>query len=71
MSLTAWLPKRLNDKRVVQQALKHDLTLVPMSAFSVRARPPNGLVFGYGGVREREIRDGVARLAATFRSLHA
>jgi GntR family transcriptional regulator/MocR family aminotransferase len=71
MSLTAWLPKRLNDKRVVQQAAKHDVTLVPVSAFSVRTRPPNGLVFGYGGVREREIRDGVTRLAAAFRSMHA
>jgi GntR family transcriptional regulator / MocR family aminotransferase len=69
MNLTAWLRINVSDRRVAQVAAAHGVDLLPISAFAIGTPPPSGLLLGFGGVREPELRDGVERLAKAFAAL--
>ncbi len=65
MTLIGWLPPGMRDTALAQAALKQDVDVLPLSSFSTRPIAP-GLVLGYAGVCDRDIREGVARLAHAF-----
>jgi GntR family transcriptional regulator / MocR family aminotransferase len=68
MTLIGWLERRVDDVAVARQAAKRNIDLLALSSMAVnRIRP--GVLLGYAGVREHEIRDGVGRLAVLFRAL--
>ena len=65
LSLIGWLPERMSDATAAQMARKHTVDVWPLSSFSSRQLPP-GLMLGYAGLSDVEIRDGVARLSAAL-----
>lgn len=69
MHLAGWLPPGVDDAAVAQRAARCGVEVIPVSAFRQEPMPRGGLVLGYAAVNEREIRDGVHRLALAIRSM--
>lgn len=65
LSLVGWLPERMSDAVAAQMARKRAVDVWPLSSFSTRRLAP-GLMLGYAGLSDVEIRDGVARLSAAL-----
>jgi len=65
-----WLPDGIDDLRVANMAPEYDLNLTPISSFSIEPRSRRGLLLGYGGFREQEIKKGAQRLGALLRSVY-
>ena len=65
MTLIGWLAPGVRDTALARAALEQDVDVLPLSSFSSRPIAP-GLVLGYAGVCDRDIREGVARLAHAF-----
>jgi GntR family transcriptional regulator / MocR family aminotransferase len=76
-AVVLWLEEGLQETAVVRAAEHVGISVTPLSRFyapvddkTTTTRPPSaGVVLGYGGLREREIRDGIERLAGVLRSL--
>ena len=68
MTLLGWLPPGTSDVAAAAAAKEHQVDVLPLSLFATRPTRP-GLLLGYAGVREREIRDGTARLAQALEAL--
>ncbi|HEV8195454.1 MAG TPA: PLP-dependent aminotransferase family protein [Gemmatimonadales bacterium] len=62
MTLLAWLPPGVSDVAAAAAAREHRVDVLPLSSFCGRSIRP-GLLLGYAGVREREIKDATVRLA--------
>jgi GntR family transcriptional regulator/MocR family aminotransferase len=62
MTLVGWLPRSASDTGVANAARARGVDVLPLSSFSIRRIPP-GLLLGYAGVRDEEIREGVTGLA--------
>lgn len=58
-----WLAPGIDEAGAVSAAEDEGLSVTPYSAFCIDPDPRQGLILGYGGLGERAIRDGVARLA--------
>jgi GntR family transcriptional regulator/MocR family aminotransferase len=69
MNLIAWLPPGTNDARVSAALAAADIDSVPLSACSLKRRLRPGLLLGFSGIRERELREGFARLRTVLRQL--
>jgi GntR family transcriptional regulator/MocR family aminotransferase len=69
MHLVGWLPPRVDDAVVAQQAAKYGVEVIPVAVFRHEPMSRGGLVLGYAAVNEQEIRDGVYRLAMAIRSV--
>ena len=65
LSLVGWLPEQMSDTVAAQIARQHTVDVWPLSSFSTRPVPP-GLMLGYAGLSDVEIRDGVTRLSAAL-----
>ncbi len=59
----------LVDTDIAEQAAQHKLTLFPLSEFYLGKADRNGLVLGYAGVEERDIKRGVEKLAKIIAAL--
>jgi GntR family transcriptional regulator/MocR family aminotransferase len=70
MTLIAWL-RSGDDVMIAEAAERAGIDVLPISRFAVEHRVPPGLLLGYSGVREADIREGVTRLAQVFESLTA
>ena len=64
-----WLPDGMDDLALAGRAADYDLSLTPISSFSIEPLSPKGLLMGYGGFGVQEIKDGVRRLGALLRSV--
>jgi GntR family transcriptional regulator/MocR family aminotransferase len=62
MNLMAWLPRRMNDAKVSARLLEEGIDAIPLSAFVLKQRRRPGLLLGFSGIREPDIRVGVSRL---------
>ena len=67
MHLLGWLPAGVDDTRVARRAARRGITVTPLSTHSLRPLPQGGLVLGYAGVDEWQIRAGVKELAIALR----
>ncbi len=67
LSLVGWLADGMDDALAARMARRQMVDVWPVSAFSARRLAP-GLMLGYAGLSEPEIRDGVARLSIALRS---
>jgi GntR family transcriptional regulator/MocR family aminotransferase len=65
LSLVGWLPEDMSDTVAAQMARQHTVDVWPLSSFATRTVPP-GLMLGYAGLSDVEIRDGVTRLSAAL-----
>ena len=63
MHLTARLPAGLDDRALSRSAYARGLTVRPLSIYGINATP-QGLVLGYAGIPEAELRRGTALLAS-------
>lgn len=66
MHLVALLPTGVNDVAISKRAAAMGISAMPLS--SCYARPParGGLILGYSGTDERQIQDGIRKLALTI-----
>jgi GntR family transcriptional regulator / MocR family aminotransferase len=67
MHLVGWLPDDIDDGVAVRQAAKHHVHVLSISSLALSTPCRNGLVLGYAAVNEREIQEGVERLAAALK----
>ena len=63
------LPEGLDDTEVARECSRLNVVVTPLTAYSASAPPRGGLVMGFGGVDEAEIRTGVERIAGVVRAL--
>ena len=68
MTVIGWL-QNLPDTTVVQAAAGAGIDLLALSPFCIERTIPPAVLLGYSGVREKDIREGVTKLAAVFGEL--
>ncbi|MEZ5424845.1 MAG: PLP-dependent aminotransferase family protein [Pyrinomonadaceae bacterium] len=66
MHLIAWLKKGLSDAEIARKAREKDVNLAPLSFYCLKEKLPDGLILGFAGTDEKEIRRGVRRLQGCF-----
>ena len=66
--LVTWLPPDLQEDEVVAAAAQHDVGVYGLSPYRIAPGRP-GLLFGYAGLTEQTITDGIARLALAIGDL--
>jgi GntR family transcriptional regulator/MocR family aminotransferase len=61
-----WLAPGISEAVAVEEAAAAGVDVVPLAAFCVTTAPRGGLVLGYGGLRDADIRRGITTLAAAL-----
>jgi GntR family transcriptional regulator/MocR family aminotransferase len=69
MELVGWLPPGFDDRRAAALAGTMGVKVVAISRHSLEPLPRGGLLFGFAGIDEEEIRRGVKSLAEALASL--
>jgi GntR family transcriptional regulator / MocR family aminotransferase len=62
MHLAAMLPLEVSDTMISRNAATRGLSVMPLSACYLNPPARGGLILGYGGANEHQIRDGVRKL---------
>lgn len=63
MHLIGWLPKGVSDVTVSAKAAEHGMRIAPVSRYAEKKLERGGLMLGYTAFNERQIREGVKKLA--------
>lgn len=63
LHVVGWLPEDFDDQDASLRAAKLKLTTPPLSAYRIQYKKRPGLVLGYAGFDEKEIKNAVQRLA--------
>jgi GntR family transcriptional regulator/MocR family aminotransferase len=63
MHLIGWLPEGVNDREVSRQAAETGLNLAPVSAYCLDEKLRGGLLLGYTAYDEKQIKQGMKKLA--------
>jgi GntR family transcriptional regulator/MocR family aminotransferase len=63
MHVIGWLPAGVSDRTVTEKATRAGLKISPLSAYRNKPSETGGLVLGYTAFDERQIRQGVRKLA--------
>lgn len=66
--LVTWLPPNLKEQDVVRAAARHDVGVYGLAPYRMSPGRP-GLLFGYAGLTERTITDGITQLARAMKEL--
>jgi GntR family transcriptional regulator / MocR family aminotransferase len=66
LHLVGRLREDLDDRKVAQLAAENGVDVPPLSVYHLKAPRQGGLLFGYGGVNEQKIEEGVQRLKRTM-----
>jgi len=69
LHLVGWLPEGVDAEAVSQRAATYGVDAQPLSAFCLQPKGRGGLVLGYAGYDERQIRRGVRQLALALRNV--
>ena len=69
LHVMAWLPPDLSEAAVTQAALDRGLGVYGLQPYWVQNAGPEGLVFGYGGLTEPAVVEGIDLLADAIASL--
>jgi GntR family transcriptional regulator / MocR family aminotransferase len=69
LHLVAWLPPDLDEATVITAAAREGVAVAGLTDFWLSPTPRGGLIFGYSDLNEREIAEGVMRLARAVSSL--
>ncbi len=62
MHLIGWLAEGLSDQKVAEKAAEKGLNLSPLSSYCINNKLPPGIILGYTGFDEKQIRQGIGRL---------
>lgn len=62
MHLIGWLADGLQDRKISKSAAAYGLNLSPISSYCLKAQLPPGLILGYTGFDEKQIREGIRKL---------
>jgi GntR family transcriptional regulator / MocR family aminotransferase len=68
MHLVAWLPSDMSAQAATHLTAAHGLHLLPISQFSLRSLPRDGLLLGFASASPEELRAGVKTLALALRA---
>jgi GntR family transcriptional regulator / MocR family aminotransferase len=63
MHVIGWLPEGVKDYEIAQKARQSNLNIAPLSNYCNRDFGRGGLLFGYTGFDEKQIEEGVKKLA--------
>jgi GntR family transcriptional regulator / MocR family aminotransferase len=69
MHLIGWLAEGLTDKKAETEAFNQGVFAQALSSFRLNFHHPPGLLLGYAGYNERQIRTGVRKLAIALHNL--
>ena len=69
MHLLGWLPDGVDDAAAAEVCAARGVQTQPLSAFALRPVSRGGLVLGYAAYNEREIREGVSKMAAALKEV--
>jgi len=69
MHLIGWLPQDLDDRLVSQLVAQQGIDVQALSAYSEQKPERPGLLFGYAGVNDQEIREGIKRVARVVEAM--
>lgn len=64
LHLVAMLPRGLDDVAIAKAAAAAGLSVIPLSSCHAVKPSRGGLILGYGGLNDAQIRDGIDKLAA-------
>ncbi len=70
MHLVGWLSQGVSDALVAKKASEFGLKLAPISNYCIHNGQRSGLVLGYTGFDQKQIKQGVKKLVAVFASLN-
>jgi GntR family transcriptional regulator / MocR family aminotransferase len=59
---TAFLPQQIDDCAVVQKAVENGISLTALSTCYAGTSPRKGLILGFGGCNERQIKSAAKKL---------
>jgi GntR family transcriptional regulator/MocR family aminotransferase len=63
MHLIGWLPDGVSDKEISSRAQEKNLKITPLSNCCIRQKLRGGLFLGYTTFDEKQIKQGVKKLA--------
>lgn len=66
MHLVGWLQAGVDDRAIAETASANDLVATPLSRYYLRKPERGGLLLGYTGFNEKQIKTGVLKLASVF-----
>jgi GntR family transcriptional regulator/MocR family aminotransferase len=69
LHLVGWLPEGVDDLEVSKRAAAAGVDAQPLSAFCLERKGRGGLLLGYAGYNERQIRTGVRLLSSALRGI--
>jgi GntR family transcriptional regulator / MocR family aminotransferase len=69
MHLVALLPTGVDDEAVSSQAALRGISAIPLSVCYAKPKTRGGLILGYGGTNEHQIRDGVRKLRTSIQEI--
>lgn len=62
MHLIGWLEKGLDDREVAKKAAENGLSLSPLSSYCLKSKLNSGVILGYTGFNEKQIKNGVKKI---------
>lgn len=68
MHLIGWLAPNFDELEVAEKAFENGLNVMPLSTYCIEAKLPAGIILGYTGFNEKEIREGVRKLLESLKS---
>ena len=69
MHLIGWLAEGFDETEVAEKASENELNLTPLSSYCIENKLPPGLILGYTGFDEKQIRQGIQRLKQVLESI--
>jgi GntR family transcriptional regulator / MocR family aminotransferase len=69
LHLVTWLPRDLDEQTVIAAAAREGVAVAGLSPYRLSPARRGGLIFGYSNLDERQIADGVTRLARAISGL--
>ena len=69
LHLVSWLPRDLDEETTIAAAAREGVAVGGVSPYRLSRAEPGGLIFGYSNLNERQIADGVRRLARALASV--
>ena len=69
MHLIGWLPDGISDREVSRRAAEVDLNIAPVSTYCISNEVRGGLLLGYTAYDDKQIRQGVKKLARSLNEI--
>ena len=69
MHLIGWLAEGLNEVKAAESAAENGLNVTPLSSYCIENNLPPGIILGYTGFDEKQIRQGIGKLKTILESM--